>query len=42
MHRLAKLLQSNLHPARIALSQRAYAKEVKFGAAARDEMIAGM
>ena len=41
MHRLTKLVQSNVRSASLIYSQRSYAKEVKFGATARDEMIAG-
>lgn len=41
MHRLTKLVRSNVQPARVIFSQRTYAKEIKFGAAAREEMIAG-
>ena len=41
MHRLPKLFQSNSKQVSRILSQRSYAKEVKFGATAREEMIAG-
>jgi len=41
MHRLAKLFQTNSTLAGRILAQRTYAKEVKFGATAREEMIAG-
>ena len=41
MHRLAKLLHPSSRLTGQILSQRCYAKEVKFGATAREEMIAG-
>ena len=41
MHRLAKLFQTHSRLTGHAFSRRCYAKEVKFGATAREEMIAG-
>ena len=41
MHRLAKLMRATSRLDGRIVVQRAYAKEVKFGATAREEMIAG-